>query len=79
VTLCPTPTEPEGLAPRTVNPAPEIAAREMFAVAVPVFVRLRLCVELLPTATFPKLMLTELALRTPAPADCVAAVCAALV
>jgi hypothetical protein len=43
----------------------------MFTVAVPVLVRVRLCEALLPTATFPKLRLVELAVRVPEPGDCV--------
>jgi hypothetical protein len=39
----------------------------MLTVAVPVFVRVRLCEALLPTETFPKLRLVELAVRTPEP------------
>jgi hypothetical protein len=62
--------EEAGFPPTTVKPAPEIVAEPMFTVAVPVFVRLRLCVELLPTATLPKVRLVALAERTPEPGDC---------
>jgi hypothetical protein len=41
----------------------------MFTAAVPVFVRIKLCDTLLPTETFPKLRLVELAVRTPEPGD----------
>jgi hypothetical protein len=50
-----------------VKPAPEIVACETFTVAVPVLVRLRLWVELPPTATFPKLRLVNAAKRIPEP------------
>ena len=47
--------------------APVIAAAEILTVAVPVFVRVTVCVPVLPTATFPKLTLVEPADSTPAP------------
>jgi hypothetical protein len=50
-----------------VKAAPVIAAWEMLTVAVPVFVNVRLCVPVLPTATLPKLRLVEVADSTPAP------------
>ena len=46
-------------------PAPVITAWEMSTVAVPLLVTVRLCVVLLPTATFPKLRLDALGERTP--------------
>lgn len=67
VTLCPTGIEEEGFPPITLNADPETVACEMFTAAVPVFVTLTLCVALLPTATFPKLRLLELAESIPAP------------
>jgi len=51
----------------TVKPAPEMEACETFTVAVPVFVTLRLSVDVDPTATLPKLNDEELGDRTPAP------------
>ena len=53
-----------------MKPVPEIVAAPMFTVAVPVFVRLRLWVALLPTATLPKARLVALAERTPVPGVC---------
>lgn len=44
-----------------------MVACEIVTVAVPVLVTVKLCVAVLPTATLPKLMLVELAERTPAP------------
>jgi hypothetical protein len=80
VTLCPTATDPDGLAPTKVNPAPEIVACEMFTAAVPVLVRLTLCaVVVLPTASFPKLTPPELALKTPLLGSCVVTGAAELV
>lgn len=46
-------------------PAPVMVACEIFTVAEPVLVMVRLCVLLFPTETFPKLMLVELAESTP--------------
>ena len=52
--------------------APEIVTWDTLTVAVPVLVTVRLCVAGLPTPTFPKLTLVELAVRTPDPAPPVA-------
>src|SRR5208282_2416183 len=59
-----------GFPPITVKPVPVIAAAEMLTAAVPVLVMLKLCVALLPTATFPKLKLEALGERIPAPWFC---------
>ena len=63
----PTAIVPEGFPPTTLNVAPVMVACEIVTVAVPVLVTVKLCVAVLPTATLPKLMLVELAERTPAP------------
>jgi len=65
--LCPTGTEVAGFPPTTVKAAPVIAAAAMLTGLVPVFVTVTLCIPVLPTATFPKLTLVELAESTPAP------------
>jgi hypothetical protein len=71
-TVCPTATDPDGLAPTTENPVPEIAAWEIFTAAVPVLVNVKLCsVDVLPIAMLPKLALPELALKTPVLGSCV--------
>jgi hypothetical protein len=64
VALWPTVIEDAGGA-TTLKPAPEIVAWEILTGAVPVFLTLRLCLELLPTETLPKLRLVELAESTP--------------
>lgn len=57
-----------------MKPAPEIVDCEIFTVAVPVFVMLRLWVELLPTEMLPKLRPVALGDRIPAPGfDCLPA------
>jgi hypothetical protein len=70
VELWPIGRDEAGFPPTTVKPAPEIVNCEMFTVAVPVFVMLKLWVELPPTATFPKARVVVLADRTPVPGDC---------
>lgn len=55
------------LPPERVKPEPEIATWEMLTVAVPLFVRVRLCVALLPTDTPPKLRVVALGETTPEP------------
>lgn len=70
----------EGFPPTILNAAPEIAACEIFTVAVPVLVTLTLSVLLLPTTTPPKLRLVELAESVPvADPPCEPVVPAALV
>lgn len=70
----------DGFPPTTLNAAPEIAACEIFTVAVPVFVILTFSVLLLPTTTPPKLRLVELAESVPvADPPCEPVVPAALV
>jgi hypothetical protein len=68
VALCPTGKEEATLPPTTVNPAPAMAAWEMFTVAVPVFVIVTFCVPVALVTTLPKLTLDELADSTPEPA-----------
>jgi hypothetical protein len=53
----PTGIEPDGLPPTIVNAAPKIVAVEMLTAAVPVLLKLTVCVPTLPTATLPKLRL----------------------
>ena len=53
------------LPPAKVRSAPEIVVAEMLTVSAPVFVRLSLCVALLPTGTSPKLMVAGFAERVP--------------
>ena len=65
--LWPTAIEVTGFPPTIVNPAAEIDACVMFTVAVPVLVTLRVCVAVVPTATFPKPRLVGLGVRTPTP------------
>lgn len=55
------------LPPVTVKPVPEIVAAVTFTADVPVLVILKLCVELLPTATFPNEMGDALGESTPEP------------
>lgn len=50
-----------------VKGAPEMVAWEMLTTAVPLLVSDRVCAEVLPTATSPKLMVVVLADRMPAP------------
>ncbi len=70
----------EGFPPTILKAAPEIAACEIFTVAVPVLVTVRLSVLLLPTTTPPKLRLVELAESVPvADPPCEPVVPAALV
>jgi hypothetical protein len=62
----PTGIEPEGLPPTIANAAPEeIVAVEMLTAAVPVLVKLTLCVPAPPTAVSPKRRLVEPAESTP--------------
>ena len=66
--LWPTGIEPEGFVPTIVNAAPEdIDAVEMLTAAVPILVKLTVCVPVLPTAMLPKLRLVEVGESTPAP------------
>ena len=59
---------PDGFAPTTVKAAPpEIVAFEILTAAVPVLVKLTLCVPTPPTAISPKLRLAEPGVSTPAP------------
>lgn len=67
VTLWPTPIEVARLPPVMVNPAPEMVAEETLTAAVPVFVMLKLCVALLPTATLPNETVVALGESTPGP------------
>jgi hypothetical protein len=67
VALCPTARELEGLPPTTAKTPPEMEAPEIVAVPVPVFVTVILWVDVLPTATFPKLMLAGEGVSTPPP------------
>jgi hypothetical protein len=67
VLLCPTPIVPEGFPPITVKPAPVKVAPEMVTVPNPVFVTVKLCVAVLPTAMLPKLTLVALGESMPAP------------
>jgi hypothetical protein len=46
--------------PLMLNPVPEAVAAEMVRAALPVLVSIMVCVELLPTATLPKLTLAGL-------------------
>src|SRR5579863_755660 len=64
------------LPPVRAKPGPEIVAAVTFTADVPVLVMLKLCVELLPTATFPNEMGDALGESTPDPElpDFVAAV-----
>lgn len=50
--------------PLRLNPVPLAAAAETVTLAVPVFVKVTLCVAVLPTFTFPKLMLAGEALSS---------------
>jgi len=68
VALCPTAIEVVVPPLTTVKPVPEIVAWEMLTVAVPVFVRVTLCVALVPAATLPKLTVVEPADSAPEPA-----------
>ena len=65
--LWPTPIVPAGFPPTTVNPAPVNAAEAIVTVPNPVFVTVKLCVAVLPTATLPKLTLVTLGESIPAP------------
>ena len=65
VTPCPAAIDPDGLLPTTENPVPEIVACEILTASVPVFVKLRFCVEVLPTTTLPKARLAELGAIVP--------------
>jgi len=47
--------------PLSLNPDPDAVMVEMLTLEFPVFVTLIVCVALLPTVTFPKLTLEELA------------------
>jgi hypothetical protein len=67
VLLWPTAIAPAGLPPITVNPAPVKVAAEIVAVPKPVFVTVKLCVAVLPTATLPKLTLVVLGESIPVP------------
>lgn len=67
VALCPTGRELEGFPPTTVNTPPAIVAPEIFTMPVPVFITVTFCVAVLPTATFPKLMLADEPVSTPPP------------
>jgi len=67
VLLWPTPIVPAGFPPTTVKPAPVKAAEAIVTVPNPVFVTVRLCVAVVPTATLPKLALVTLGERIPAP------------
>jgi hypothetical protein len=50
--------------PEIANSLPEIRICEMFTVSVPIFVKLSVCVPVLPTAIFPKFRVLKLAFRT---------------
>jgi hypothetical protein len=50
--------------PGIANSLPAIRICEMFAVSVPVFVKLSVCVPVAPTAIFPKFKVLKLAFRT---------------
>ena len=67
MTLWPTGIEVARFPLTTVNPVPEIVAAEMFAVAVPVLVSVKLSDVLEPTATLPKLRLVGFGVSIPAP------------
>jgi hypothetical protein len=67
VLLWPTGIVPEGFPPITLNPAPVNVACEIATAAVPVLVKVTLCVVVLPTAILPKLKLVALAESMPAP------------
>ncbi len=71
--LWPTPIVPAGFPPITVKPAPVKAADAIVTVPNPVFVTVRLCVAVFPTATLPKLTVVTLGESIPAPgsAGCV--------
>jgi len=58
----------------TVKAVPETWVWETVTDAVPLFVKVTLCVELLPTETFPKLTLVGLGDRILEPDDCMFAV-----
>jgi hypothetical protein len=68
VLLWPTPIVPAGFPPTTVMPAPVMAAEPIVTVPNPVFVTVKLCVAVFPTATLPKLTLVTLGESMPAPA-----------
>ena len=65
--LWPTPIAPAGFPPTTVNPAPVNAAEAIVTDPNPVFVTVKLCVAVLPTATLPKLTLVTPGESIPAP------------
>ena len=65
--LWPTPIVPAGFPPTTVNPAPVKAAEAIVTDPNPVFVTVKLCVAVLPTATLPKLTLVTPGESIPAP------------
>jgi hypothetical protein len=60
--------ETEDIAPTTLKPGPKTAAWEIVTAAVPVFVRVTVCMLFEPGATLPKLILVALAASTPADA-----------
>lgn len=55
---------PEGKAPTIVKPVPEIVACEMFAAAVPLFVRVRFCEAVVAIGTLPNATVLDPALST---------------
>ena len=67
--LCPTAMEPEGIPPTTVKAAPVMDAWAIVTGAVPVFVTVKVCVEVLATATSPKPRVVALAERIPESGD----------
>ena len=56
-----------GAAPTIDKPAPETVAEEMSAVAVPVFVSVTDCFDVLPSLTLPKLTVVGFAESVPVP------------
>jgi len=71
VTLWLAAIEDKGVPWVTVNAAPETLVWETVTVVFPLLVNVTLCVVLLPTETFPKLMLAGVAERAFELVDCV--------
>ena len=65
VVLCPPANVNGSGGPFTVKPPPDAIVWETVMVSVPEFVRVRLCLLIEPTATFPKLRLLGFATRSP--------------